>query len=131
MGELMGDLSKNFSRHEFACDCGCGLDSINPLIVEILQDIRDRFGKKLTIHERGGCRCKALNKLAGGAPESRHLPHGPDNLCDAADYDVEDVSAQDVFRYVDKKWGNIVGMGQINATSLHTDCRGYKARWTY
>jgi len=55
----MGDLSKNFSRSEFACHCGCGFDSPEPLLVESLQTIRDHFGP---VRIRSGCRCLKYNR---------------------------------------------------------------------
>jgi len=39
----MGDLSKNFSRSEFACP-HCGEVEIDPLLVATLQRIRDKAG---------------------------------------------------------------------------------------
>lgn len=37
----MGDLSKNFSRLEVQCPCGCGASLINPFLVEKLQKVRN------------------------------------------------------------------------------------------
>ena len=56
----MGDLSKNFSRKEFACPCGCGFDDIDlGLVNNILQPIRDKFGP---VHITSGCRCLLYNR---------------------------------------------------------------------
>lgn len=73
----MGDMTENFSRWEFACRCECGLDDINPELVDTLQRmrnyIRDIYGidKKMSI--RSGCRCPQHNKKAGGKKHSAHL----------------------------------------------------------
>lgn len=67
----MGDLSKNFSRFEFACRCGCGFDDVDAKLVEALQKLRDFLGRPL--HINSGCRCKAHNKACGGVPDSQHL----------------------------------------------------------
>lgn len=68
----MGDLTVNFSRSEFACKCGCGLDSIDPSFVWKLQNSRDIVGVPYTI--TSGCRCQAHNARSGGAPSSAHVP---------------------------------------------------------
>ena len=67
----MGDLTKNFSKIEFACKCGCGFDDINPELVFKLQEIRDHFENPIIISS--GCRCEIHNKSQGGAPASAHL----------------------------------------------------------
>lgn len=65
----MGDLTKNFSRKEFACPC-CGKDDISLTLVETLQFIRDKAGP---LHINSGVRCPAHNKSIGGKPKSSHL----------------------------------------------------------
>lgn len=67
----MGDLSKNFSRTEPACPCGCGLDTADVEIVDIAQCLRDEFEVPITIHS--GYRCEAYNKRTGGSKKSQHL----------------------------------------------------------
>ena len=67
----MGDLTQNFSRSEFACKCGCGFDSIDPTLVNMLQDSRNATA--LTYVLASGCRCKKHNKEVGGKPNSAHL----------------------------------------------------------
>lgn len=66
----MGDLTKNFSRHEFACHCGCGFDDIDLDLVEILQRLRDWAGVPLQV--TSGCRCERHNKRVGGVANSWH-----------------------------------------------------------
>lgn len=43
--EIMGDLSKNFSRSELACKCGCGFglgrNDLHIDLIAMLQRIRD------------------------------------------------------------------------------------------
>ena len=74
-------LSKNFTRGEFACACGCGLADISPLLVARLQAIRETIGKPVQINS--GCRCATQNDEAGGNSFSSHL-HGfaADIRCD-------------------------------------------------
>ena len=55
----MGDLSKNFSRSEFECSCGCGFDDVSVELVELLQEIRDEIEEPIAI--TSACRCKEHN----------------------------------------------------------------------
>ena len=66
----MGDLTKNFSRREFACHCGCGFDDIDLRLVDILQTLRDYAG--VPLHVNSGCRCTEYNKKVGGVDKSWH-----------------------------------------------------------
>ncbi len=67
----MGDMAQNFSRKEFVCKCSCGLDSIDPKLVNMLQESRDATA--LTYEIVSGCRCEKRNKQVGGKPNSAHL----------------------------------------------------------
>jgi len=83
----MGDLTRDFSRAEFACKCGCGKDDINLTLVERLQAIRTALNEPIRI--KSGCRCRAHNEAVGGKLYSAHLTG------DAADIDCPDSG----FRY--------------------------------
>lgn len=52
----MGDITKNFSAHEFACPC-CGESKMNLGTVRRLQMVRDAFGRRINVAEGGGYRC--------------------------------------------------------------------------
>lgn len=82
----MGDLSEFFSRSEFACNCGCGFDTVDTKLLDVLVKVRDHFGRKMEI--TSGCRCSTWNKKQGGAPGSWHL------VGRAADVKVEGVTPQ-------------------------------------
>lgn len=63
---------RHFTKSEFTCKCGCGLNNINHRLVLICDDIRERVGVPFDISS--GCRCKKKNdSLPGAAPNSRHL----------------------------------------------------------
>lgn len=68
----MGDLTRNFSRWEFACRCGCGLDDIRMELVEMFQIARDILGEPINI--TNGIRCPVHNLAVGGKPDSSHPP---------------------------------------------------------
>tara|TARA_R110000824_G_scaffold83438_2_gene208932 strand:- start:6313 stop:6696 length:384 start_codon:yes stop_codon:yes gene_type:complete len=67
----MGDLSQNFSKHEFACQCGCNADNINSNLVAKLQVFRDTLERSVVI--TSGLRCVEHNSVVGGVPHSQHV----------------------------------------------------------
>ncbi|HID30624.1 MAG TPA: peptidase M15 family protein [Desulfobacterales bacterium] len=66
----MGDLSKHFSKQEFACPCGCGFDTPARGLIIRLELIREILSSPVVI--TSGCRCASYNKKIGGAPNSAH-----------------------------------------------------------
>lgn len=65
----MGDVTHNFSWHEFNCKC-CGFNNIDIRAIHRLQVVRDIVEVPVII--LSGCRCETHNKEVGGAPESYH-----------------------------------------------------------
>lgn len=63
----MGDLSKNFSKWEFACS-HCALSNPDPKLIVSMQEYRDRLNVPLKITSGG--RCIALE---GKYPNSQHM----------------------------------------------------------
>lgn len=118
----MGDLSKDFSRSEFACPDGCGFDTVDTETLAVLQDVRDHFGRQ--VHIDSGCRCEKHNAKVGGVPNSQH------KLGRAADIRVEGFPPESVHDYLDKKYPNKYGLGKYK-TFTHIDTRSTgPARWT-
>jgi len=113
----MGDLTKNFSRSEFACKCGCGFDTVDIVMVNELQRLRDKYGR-ITI--TSGCRCVKHNKAEGGGKFSQHL------LGKAADFIIHSMKASEVFKLLDFYWEG--GLGKYHGRT-HIDSRNIKARW--
>lgn len=67
----MGDISRSFSKHEFKCKCGCGIDfRVDDKLVKVLQAIRDEVGP-CTI--TSGHRCKEHNAKVKGSKRSWHV----------------------------------------------------------
>jgi len=65
-------LTENFYRDEFACQCGCGFDDIDLELVEIDQELRDEIGEPVIV--MSGCRCPLRNAVTpGAAPDSTHM----------------------------------------------------------
>lgn len=80
----MGTITKDFSYREFErsevadakhiCNVITSFevrDSILALTENVLQPLRDAWGKPLTVNS--GYRCKALNAAVGGVPTSQHV----------------------------------------------------------
>jgi len=118
----MGDLSRNFSKHEFTCRC-CGRIEINPRLVDALQELRDLAG--LPVGVTSGYRCPDHNRAVGGAKQSQHL------LGNAADIVVKGRSvaemhtlAEQVPAFRDGGIGVYPEQGFI-----HVDVRDGRARW--
>lgn len=80
----MGTISENFSYREFEASETArrhGImnvittvqvrDSVKSLVEEVLQPLRDAWGKPLAINS--GYRSPELNRAVGGVPDSQHL----------------------------------------------------------
>ena len=116
-------LSKNLKVREFACKDGSDVILVDPLLVWILQNVRDHFNKPLNI--TSGYRTVSYNaKIPGSASGSYHL-YGM-----AADFTVSGVKASDVQAYLENIMPNTGGIGKATDYT-HVDTRAEKARWTY
>lgn len=113
-------LSKNFKAKEFRCKDGSDVIFVAPALVDILQKIRDHFGKPVTINS--GYRTVSYNKKIGGATYSQHC-YGT-----AADIKVSGVKPEDVAAYVETLMPNWGGIG-IYKNFVHVDVRDAKSRW--
>lgn len=113
-------LSTNFKVKEFACTDGSDPIFIDSDLVNILQKIRNHFGKSVTI--TSAYRTPGKNKACGGTTYSQHL-YGK-----AADIKVNGVAPAKVAAYAEKLLPNSGGIG-IYKTFTHIDCRAKKSRW--
>ena len=116
----MSSISKYFKRKEFACRCGCGFETVDIELLEVLEDVREHFGKPVVIN--CACRCEQHNAEEGGAKGSKH------KLGIAADIRVKDVEPDRVFSYLDSKYSTTYGVGRYH-TFTHIDVRSTLARW--
>ena len=90
----MGTISRDFDYKEFEASDTAGhygitnvitsfevRDSIKALVDEVLQPLRDAWGKPLKINS--GYRCPALNRAVGGVESSQHVRgEASDVACD-------------------------------------------------
>ena len=118
----MTQFNEYFSRSEFACKCGCGFDTVDAELVEVLTLVREHFGVPVTVNS--GCRCPQYNAsgAVGGTPRSKHLEGR------AADIVVRGVSPVIVHDYLNAKFPNQYGLGSYESFT-HIDTRTGKARW--
>ena len=76
---MVMNSGKWFKADEFKCNCGkCGLNTVHPELIKILDRARDHLGTPLRINS--GVRCGPqhtdYNGQIGGAKNSMHLPQG-------------------------------------------------------
>lgn len=113
-------LSQNFNSQEFDCkgkNC-CSATKIDSKLIDILQKIRNHFGKSVIINS--GFRCEKHNKAVGGAKSSLHKSGM------AADIVVKGVKPIDVAIYAEAL--GVKGIG-LYSWGCHIDTRSHKAFW--
>lgn len=113
-------LSKNFTVKEFACSDGTDTVFISLALVNLLQKIRDHFGKAVIINS--AYRTEAHNKSIGGATYSQHK-YGL-----AADIHINGVTPKEIAAYVETLMPSSGGIG-IYKSFVHVDVRQVKSRW--
>lgn len=113
-------VSKNFKVKEFACSDGSDPIFIDCELVNLLQKIRDYFGKPVVINS--AYRTPNHNKSVGGAVYSQHL-YGK-----AVDIRINGVKSKTLSTYIDTLIPNKGGIGTYR-TFVHVDVRTTKARW--
>ena len=113
-------FKNGLTRKNFACKCGCGLNSVDIELDFVLEELIRWFNKPVTI--TSACRCENHNQDIGGVDNSYH------KRCRAVDFIVEDIDPLDVYDYLDKLYPDRYGIGKYSKFT-HLDTRTYKARW--
>ena len=122
------NLSTNFTVQEFACKDGTDPVFVDTELVQVLQSIREHFGKPLII--TSAYRTAAHNKAVGGAAYSQHC-YGR-----AADIRVQGVSVETLAAYAETLLPDTGGIGRYPVKTgrpagwVHVDVRKDKSRWT-
>ena len=111
-------ISENFHRSEFACQCGCGFDTVDVALVDVLQHIRTASSASLVI--LSGCRCHAHNEKVGGAAKNSQHKKGRAADVASAALPVEELAQ------MAKDLGVSVG---IYPTWVHIDTRSGPPRF--
>lgn len=111
-------LSKHFRRTEFACQCGCGFDTVDAELLMLCEDVREF--EKVPVHILSGCRCVEHNAAVGGVDNSQHTK------AKAADLDVK--NPEKTYNYLCAKYPKQYGFG-LYPWGVHVDSRSEIARW--
>ena len=117
--------TRNFSRREMACKCGCsvptGIDANLQRLANALQELRDLAGVPLVV--TSGYRCPRHNEAIKGARASQHT------LGLAADIWSKYLTPQELYDLAEKipAFAN-GGIGKYSRW-IHVDVRNGRARW--
>ncbi len=140
----MGDLTKNISRHELSCRCGCGYDIADFETVNILQVTADYFGavyqEKIIIDISGPNRCIEHNETVQKKYNVNYVPYSSKSKhIDGGAVDFKlfrkalngskiQILPKVIHSHLDKKYPNRLGLGLYNNRN-HMDPRSTRARW--
>ena len=127
----MGDISKNFNRHEFACKCGCGFAVVDVELIDVLELVRKVFKKPITINS--ACRCHNHNEAVQKEANINYTPNSSKSkhmLGIAADIVVGDTEPCEVYDLMEEVFHEKYGVGEYNSFT-HIDVRKDRARWQF
>ena len=113
-------VSANFKVKEFACLDGSDTIFISDELVQVLQKVRNHFGRAVIINS--AYRTETHNKKIGGSTDSQHK-YGM-----AADIRINGVSPKTIATYVGTLMPNRGGIGAYSSF-CHVDVRSKKTRW--
>lgn len=124
-------LSPHFRVREFRCRDGSDPIFVDTELVELLERIREHFGKPVIINSAYRTAAYNLSKKVGGAKFSQHQ-YGK-----AADIYIQGVLITKLAEYVESLMPNSGGIGIYpiktgvrNCAFVHVDVRAAKSRWT-
>lgn len=113
-------VSKHFKRDEFKCKCNCGFDSVDTELLEVIESIREYFGRPIMTHCAN--RCLQHNRFVGSKDTSKHI------MGLAVDFHIEGIEHENVYKHIDKMYADTYGIGIYN-WGIHVDVRTEKMRW--
>lgn len=138
----MGDLSRNLSRHEMECECGCGFNTVdvelNDYIQETVYHFQELYGQRIVLDVTGGNRCVIHNEVVQKrynksyislSSKSQHM------FGRAMDFKLflyatrEQISPDEIYAYLNGRHHGRFGLGKYtNRTHFDTRSNG-PARW--
>jgi zinc D-Ala-D-Ala carboxypeptidase len=114
-------ISKHFTREEMACNCGCGLDSMDVETLMVADMVRDYAGVSITPSSAARCYKYNRSKAVGSNNKSQHP------RCRALDLPVPD--PQDVYDWLDNLFPDKYGFGvYVDDGFVHIDTKSGPAR---
>lgn len=117
--------TRNFSRRELACRCGCktpvNIDLRLQELARALQQLRELAGAPIMI--ASGYRCIRHNEAVGGAPNSQHTQGA------AADIWSKTLTPTQLKVLAEKIPAFAEGGIGVYPTWIHVDIREGRARW--
>ena len=117
----MTKISKYFTREEMACNCGCGLDSMDAETLKVADAVREYVGVSITPSSAARCRQYNRSKAVGSNDNSQHPK------CRAMDLPVP--NPHQVFKWLCDRYPDKYGFG-LYKTFVHIDTRtNGPARW--
>lgn len=118
---LIAGQESNFLLKEFRCKDGSDEILLDSGLVELLQKVRSRFGKAVSV--TSAYRTESHNKSVNGATSSYHVKG------QAADFTVTGVSNREVAKYLQGIGAKGVGLYNYTGGFVHVDTRGKKYYW--
>lgn len=131
-----------FDREEFACECNCGFDAMDYILITKLERSREyfieKYGKDVVIVVTGGNRCREHNETVQKMYNPLYVPYSSNSMhirgiaADVKHYTVDSngsktqIDPKEVYEYFDKD--PYIGLG-LYSNRVHVDARGHKARW--
>ncbi len=110
-------ISENFTRGDFACNCGyCGGEfKMSLALIGILEHLKAKFSQEVRIHRAYVCEYHA-KELFGGNKDYHRLGK-------AVDFSIDNVELKDIFKEVETL-EELTGIGFVPAKGLiHIDMR--------
>lgn len=131
-------LSRNITREEVACKCGCGFDVADSKTVDIVQDAADHVleftgAERVIVHINSWCRCREHNETVQLEANLDYIPYSSNSthmLGNACDFWIEIVKEGErsiidphlVYEYLNRKYTGYFGFGKYNSFT-HADSR--------
>lgn len=116
-------LSAHFQAVEFRCNDNTRVIVLNKALLDLLEIIREHYKRPISIYS--AYRTVHYNsQLKNSSPKSQHC------LGNAADISVKGVAPASVYKWLNEKYPNSLGIG-IYDTFVHVDVRPGKSRWDY
>lgn len=131
-------LSRNISRSEVACHCGCGFDVADSKTVEIVQEVADHVlestqAERVIVHINSWCRCKEHNETVQFEVNPDYVPYSSTSnhmLGNACDFWLEilkdgvksKIDPSIVYAYLNRKYRDCFGFGNYKSFT-HADSR--------